>query len=456
MNRWGLVALLCFACGDNERPLSPVPELVPAIDMNPDPKIVEVTLVATAATVEYESGRAANVLAYRDGAVDGSAAIVPGPMIVANEGDRLIVHFKNELDRESSIHWHGLRLPREMDGVDAIPAGASFDYDFVLRDAGWFWYHPHIETDEQIDLGLQGTLLVRGANEPAIARARLFVLDDIELDDRGEVVIEPSRDDLVHGRRGDTLLVNGKPPGFVVASPNSVERWRLVNTSNGRFFKLRVGVPMRVIGWDGGLIPTPYDVDELLLGPGERYDVVVAFDDRSEMRLETLEVRRGHDTVDAAAELVRIRLDGPVVARDSIPDVGPPLARLPVTAQTVSRRFELSESLDGPAGVVYFVNDQRWPLNTPVDVKLGDLEVLEVVNDTDGEHPMHIHGFFVEVLDRDGVPEPRLGRKDTVVLGPRSTLRAALVYDEPGMWMFHCQIPEHAERGMTADIDVHP
>jgi blue copper oxidase len=118
---------------------------------------------------------------------------------------------------------------------------------------------PHIETDEQIELGLQGTLLVRGANEPAIARERTFVLDDVDLDEGGDVVIEPSREDLVHGRRGDTLLVNGKLPGFVIASPNSVERWRLVNTSNGRFFKLRGGVPLRVIGWDGGLIPNPYD-----------------------------------------------------------------------------------------------------------------------------------------------------------------------------------------------------
>jgi FtsP/CotA-like multicopper oxidase with cupredoxin domain len=80
----------------------------------------------------------------------------------------------------------------------------------------------------------------------------------------------------------------------------------------------------------------------------------------------------------------------------------------------------------------------------------------EVVNDSDGEHPVHVHGHFVQVLDRDGVAETQLGLKDTVVIAPHQTLRAALRYDEPGMWMFHCQIPEHAERGMTADIDVQP
>ena len=457
VKRWGLLALVLSGCS-GETALSNVPDLVSATDMNADPNIVEVSLVATAATVEYVPGRAAHVLAYRDGAID-AAATVPGPMIVANVGDRLIVHFRNELDRASSIHWHGLRLPNDMDGVAAIPAGGSFDYDFVLRDAGWHWYHPHIQTDEQIDLGLQGTLLVRGASEPAIAVERTFVLDDVELDDAGDVIGEPSREDLAHGRRGDTLLVNGKPPGFIVAAPGSVERWRIVNTSNGRFFKLHLdGVALRVIGWDGGALPAPYDVQELLIGPGERYDVVVALDRPrgSELRLETLEVALGHDMVDATGELVRVRLDGAAIPRDAIPASGPAIEPLPVTGQTTSRRFVLSEELDGPAGTVFFINGQRWPLNTPVDVRLGDVEVWEVENDSDGDHPVHVHGHFVQVIDRDGIPESRLGLKDTIVIAPHQTLRAAIRYDEPGMWMFHCQIPEHAERGMTADIDVQP
>jgi FtsP/CotA-like multicopper oxidase with cupredoxin domain len=444
----------------SEPELAPVPELIRMTDANPDPNIVEVTLVASAATFEYVDGRPASVLAYRDGAIDGSTPTIPGPMIEAKQGDRLIVHFRNELDRESSVHWHGLRLPIDMDGVNAVPAGGTFDYDFVLRDAGLHWYHPHIETDEQIELGLQGTLLVRGANEPAIAIERTFVLDDIELDASSDVVIEPSHEDLVHGRRGDTLLVNGKPPGFVVSSPGAVERWRIVNTSNGRFFKLRLeGLPLRVIGWDGGLIPSPYDATELLIGPGERYDVVASLDraNGDELLLETRDVQRSHGAVDRGPlGLVRFRLDAATIARDEIPTSGPVIDRLLVTAQTVSRRFELSEQLTGPAGTVFFINDQRWPLNTPVDVRLGDVEIWEVVNESDGEHPVHVHGHFMQVLDRDGVTEPQLGWKDTIVLGPQQTLRAALYYDEPGMWMFHCQIPEHAERGMTADIDVQP
>lgn len=456
----GWLAVLCIGCS-SEPTLDPVPELPRATDMNPDPNIVEVTLVATAATTVYADGRATDVLAYRDGAIDGSEATVPGPMIEATQGNRLIVHFRNELtDRESSVHWHGLRLPIEMDGVNAVAAGASFDYDFTLLDAGWFWYHPHIETDEQIELGLQGQLRVRGANDPAIAVERTFVFDDVDLDDRGQLRIEPSHDDLALGRRGDTLLVNGKPPGSIVASPGSVERWRLVNTSNGRFFDLRLdGLPLRVIGWDGGLIPTPYDVNHLVIAPGERYDVVVALDRPrgSQLTLKTLEFERGHGGIDRGPlGLVRVDLDGDEIPRDEVPSVGPSMTRLPVTAQTLSRRFALSESLDGPQGAVFFINNQRWPFNMHVEVRLGDLEIWEVVNEAEAEHPMHVHGHFVQVLDRDGVPETQLGWKDTFVVGAKSTVRAAIRYEAPGMWMFHCQIPEHAELGMTADIEMQP
>jgi FtsP/CotA-like multicopper oxidase with cupredoxin domain len=456
-----LLALgLCIGCG-SDVPLAPVPELVRAVDINPDPNIVEVNLVASEAFVDYV-GIETPVLAYRDGSVAGSMATVPGPMIEAKLGDRLIVHFRNELaTRSSTVHWHGLRLPIDMDGdpmvVPAVQPGGTFDYDFVLRDEGLFWYHPHVDTDEQIELGLQGPLLVRGLDEPTITVERTFVLDDVDLAGDGSVRLDPSQDDLMLGRHGDTLLVNGKPPGSIAASAGSVERWRLVNTANGRFFDLQLdGLPLHVIGWDGGRIPAPYDVDHLVIAPGERYDIVVGLDRArsSTISLTTLAVVRGHGGVDRAAELVRVELDEEPRERDVIPSTGPSIANLPPASAML--RFVLSEQSDGPAGPVFLINNQRWPANTPIDVALGDVAVWEIFNDADAEHPMHVHGHFFRVLDRDGVPEPRVGWKDTVVLGARSTIHAALQYDEPGKWMFHCQIPEHAERGMTADVNVQP
>jgi FtsP/CotA-like multicopper oxidase with cupredoxin domain len=368
-------------------------------------------------------------------------------LIEAKRGDRLIVHFTNALtDRSTTVHWHGLRLPIEMDGdpmvVDAVPPGGSYTYDFTLRDAGLFWYHPHVETDEQIELGLQGILLVHDSDEPTVTADRTFVLDDIDLDGE-QIRIEPSDEDLALGRRGDTLLVNGHEPGFVSSAPGAIERWRIVNTSNGRFFDLSIGAPLRVIGWDGGLIATPYEVDHLVVAPGERYDVLVALDRSRD--LVTREVPRGDGIVDAASLLVRFDVAGePVTA--SMPATS---ATIEPLVATQTRRFVLREDLEGAAGSVFFINDQRWPFNIPIDVPLGATELWEVVNDNDHEHPFHIHGHFAQVLD-----QPLLGWKDTIRIPAKATARVVLRYEAPGKWMAHCQIPEHAERGMTADINV--
>ena len=103
---------------------------------------------------------------------------------------------------------------------------------------------------------------------------------------------------------------------------------------------------------------------------------------------------------------------------------------------------------------MFTINDQRWPLNTPVHVDHGDVEIWEVVNEGEHDHPFHLHGLRFQVLDRDGVAEPTLGWKDTVRVAPRGTTRLAVTYEEPGMWKFHCSIPEHAERGMMGDLMV--
>jgi len=126
----------------------------------------------------------------------------------------------------------------------------------------------------------------------------------------------------------------------------------------------------------------------------------------------------------------------------------------PVDADTPSRRFELRADLEPAEAPAYFINDQRWPLNNPVHVQLGALEIWEIANLGDHPHPFHIHGMFAQVLGDDGRPTQPLAWKDTVQVEPRGLTRIALRYDTPGMWMYHCTIPEHAERGMMGDVHV--
>jgi FtsP/CotA-like multicopper oxidase with cupredoxin domain len=126
-------------------------KLVEPVDRNPDPKVVEIDLTARLAEVEIEPGKRVQAWTY-----DG---LLPGPLIRTRVGDRLIVHFRNELVESTTIHWHGVRVPIEMDGVPEISQppvqqGESFTYDFVVRDAGLYWYHPHVMSAAQVGFGL--------------------------------------------------------------------------------------------------------------------------------------------------------------------------------------------------------------------------------------------------------------------------------------------------------------
>jgi FtsP/CotA-like multicopper oxidase with cupredoxin domain len=344
------------------------------------------------------------------------------------------------------VHWHGLRLPEAMDGnpmvSGLIDPGGSFTYDFVLRDPGLHWYHPHAFADEQIERGLQGPLLVRGLEEPEVATERVL-----------------THDDVMYGRRGNVILVNGQLPATVTAAAGSVERWRLVNTSNGRFFQLALSdAPLRVIGWDGGPVVQPYQTDALVIAPGERYDVLVTLDGEagSTLVLETLPFARGLGASDggpySVLTLALVEPDGPPEVMPALPT--PAIVPLTIDPDSVVRRFELDHTSGTGPGATFTVNGERWPLNTPIHVRRGATEVLELVNLGGHEHPFHLHGMFFQVLERDGVGEPALGWKDTVRIGPHGTTRIAVRYDEPGMWMFHCTIPEHSERGMMGDLHV--
>src|ERR1044072_7590915 len=156
-------------------------------DKNPDPKIVEIDMVAKLADVTID-GKTVHAWTY-----NGS---IPGPLINTHVGDRVIVHFKNELDQPTTVHWHGVRVPIEMDGVPEVSQpdvkkGEEFTYDFVVRDAGLYWYHPHVMSAAQVGFGLYGALLVEDpADGVGVADQLTLVLSDIGFDEDG--VLEPA------------------------------------------------------------------------------------------------------------------------------------------------------------------------------------------------------------------------------------------------------------------------
>jgi FtsP/CotA-like multicopper oxidase with cupredoxin domain len=467
--RWTIAAVAALGCGaqgSQETAMPALSESLDLTDLNPDPNIVEVRLIAGPSTTEYLRGKTTDIWAYRDGAVANSRGAVPGPLLRAKVGDQVIVHFENELSAdETTIHWHGVRLPPEADGTPStqtpVPPGGTFEYRFTARDAGSFWYHPHVRAYDQLERGLYAPLVVTGGVTPDVSADRTLVLDDVKLDADGSLNRDTTDLDRMMGRQGNVLLVNGqRAPVSLHVGAGARERWRFVNAANGRYFNLRIpGASLLVIGSDGGLLATPKSAETLLVAPGERYDVLVTFDGLPGARatLQNVYYDRGHDIPDPGPqELLSVDVGVGVAAPAPLPERWGEPPRLPLTDATPVRPFVLAEDEQPGVPVSFTINGERWPDNQPVHVRRGDIEIWEVRNDAAMDHPFHLHGMFFEVLSQGGAPPLYDVWKDTVNVPQKSTVRFAVQYDPVGMWMFHCHILEHAELGMMGDLMVMP
>ena len=431
------------------------PKLVAAEDLDPDPNTLHVALEAKESTTSYGGATPTPVWAYN--------GHLPGPLLDAKVGDRLVVELKNSLPEPTTIHWHGLRLPAAMDGTmamqQAVQPGGSFRYTFTFKDAGLYWYHPHVRSDIQVHKGLYGAIRVRGPNEPVVDDERVFVLDDIAIKDDGSIRETLDDNSRMMGREGNVLLVNGKPNAIFEARAGGLLRLRVVNAANGRFFNLRLeGHRWRVIGHDGGLLAQPYDAERVLVAPGERYDLLVVPQGPrgATFALVNEPYERGHHSGSRPPMTVaQLRIaDGEALTGRVLPAAFPGVAPLPEAGAT-PMPIALDEVVrDGE--VVFTINGKTFPDVPEVMVPNGALRVLEVSNASEMDHPFHLHGFFFQVLSRNGaaVDLASMGNKDTIVVPALGNLRLLARFDEPGHWMYHCHILEHAELGMMGAIHV--
>ena len=436
-----------------------------AVDVNADPRIVEVSLEARIAPVEIAPGTVVEAWTYNGG--------LPGPTIRVGVGDRLIVHFHNALPDPTTVHWHGLRIPIAMDGVPGISQpevkpGGSFTYDFIVPDAGLFWYHPHVMSAAQVGFGLYGALVVEDPNENVgVADELVLVLSDIALNDDRSLESPDSGGStaMVFGREGSHVLVNGRQKSTLVARPGAPQRWRIVNAAKSRYFNLDLGgTPFTQIGGDGGLQEYAVDHDMLVLGPGERADVIVTprLKRGETITLRSILFNRGFGSVEARFpfdDLLTITAaDLPSYAGASRPSVRRAIEPLRQQGATrVDLELLLEQPPDGPPA--YRI---RGPLYSSKDnalhAKIGDTQIWTVKNTTQWSHPFHLHGFFFQVLDEQGAPVRPMAWKDTVDVPFEKTVRLIVRFDDregvTGSWMLHCHILDHAEGGLMGVVQV--
>jgi FtsP/CotA-like multicopper oxidase with cupredoxin domain len=458
-----LVFALCAVASATAETLQPAGwdanlRLPVATDINDDPRIVEVSLEAGVTPIEIVPGKPTNVWAYNGG--------LPGPLIRANVGDRVIVRFSNKLPQPTTIHWHGVQVPIEMDGVPGISQpdvepGGSFTYDFIVPDAGLFWYHPHVMSAAQVGFGLYGALLVDDPDDRLRSMDELIlVLGDIAVDEETGAMHPPTSGGILgtlFGREGNYTLVNGRRHPTLAIRDGALQRWRIVNTAKSRYFKLALGdaQPFTLIGVDGGLLEYSEARGYLVLAPGERMDVLVAprFQSREPLVLTTLPFDRGFGSTEfrSSDDLLTFTA-APLPSAPPVPVPRVARAIRPMTSAGATP-IRLDLVLNKSQGAFAIQGGPFWR-GSAVRAAIGETQFWTITNKAVWAHPIHLHGFFFQVVDEAGIPVRPLAWKDTISVPADATVRVLVRFDRPGSWMYHCHILDHAEAGLMSTVDV--
>jgi FtsP/CotA-like multicopper oxidase with cupredoxin domain len=452
----------------------------PAPAAGADPGGAAVALVATPAVVDL-GGRAARTWTY------GGA--LPGPELRLAAGKVLRVELENRLPEPTTVHWHGIALRNDMDGVPgltqpAVPPGGRFTYRFTVPDPGTYFFHPHVGV--QVDRGLYGTLVVEDPAEPGrYDREAVVVLDDwIDgvgrspdrilaslrrggmggmdgMDDGGMAGMAgmvAARDPL-GGDPGDIqyplYLANGRPPrapARIAARPGERLRLRLVNAGADTAFRVALGGHRLTVTHADGFPVRHLAGDALLLGMGERYDVLVSVDDGSFPLVAVAEGKGGQ-----ALAVVRSGR-GAAPAPDAHPDeLGGRL--LTVADLRATAAADLGRRPPDRVHELVLEGDMasyRWTINgrtahgtAPLEVRHGERVRLEFVNRSTMFHPMHLHGHTFQLRRATWLPGPR---KDTVIVRPRQRVTVEFEARNPGRWMLHCHNAYHQASGMMTTL----
>ena len=422
--------------------------------MEKESKIVEYNLTASEFNWEIKPGKTITAWGFNNK--------VPGPVLRAKKGDTLVVRVQNNLPEPTMVHWHGIRLPATMDGTGEVQQpilpGESFEYRFTVPDAGTFWYHSHQNETVQMEKGMYGGIVIEDDTDPVMDNERILVLDDMKLTGKNEFKQLGAIGRWIErhdGREGSTNLVNGKESLSLLMHAGQVERWRIINAASARYFKLNLdGKPFKIIATDGGLLEYARTETELLITPGERFDIVVgSFEEGEIFSINSLPYNR--------VTMLKAKLQK--YATVHVTETKPSIALLPeklteiksLASQhvAINRKVSLSVDLSLKNIIDFRVNKEMHGMDKPVMV--GNLQVWEVSNSSLMDHPFHLHGFFFQVLEENGKAPEYKAWKDTYNLKPRSTIKIAWMPDNrPGRWMYHCHIIEHHAAGMMANFEV--
>ena len=433
------------------------------------------TLVAQRGSTHLLGGVTTNTLGYN--------GAVLGPALRLRTGQNTKIRVQNDLGEVTTVHWHGLVVPADVDGGphQAIQPGATWDADFTVSNpASTCWYHPHVHgsTGRQVVSGLAGFLIVE---DPAIGPSVLpetwgvddlaLVLQDKRFTASGQIDYTLTANEQITGYTGDRLLVNGVV-GPVWQAPRQWVRLRLLNGCNARTLALRLGnaAPMLQIANEGGLLATPVARSSVTLAPGERAEVLVDFSSAAigqQTLLHASAVSAGMDmgmgmgmggatsTSEVTALTMRVTIPRQPGAIASPPATLPAAPAVVPGAGATVRSFTLD---GGFMGSPFTLNGRSFNMNRiDLAIPAGTVEVWRFINATGMAHPMHVHGVQMSLLSRGGSTPAAYeqGLRDTFVVESMQTVSVAVQMAAAASsvpLMVHCHILEHEDAGMMAQF----
>ncbi len=477
----------------------------------------EHVMLAQGDVFDLESGFVRRRIDGKDLLMYGFNGQHPGPLLDVQQDSEVTVQFTNQTDLPSAIHWHGLRLDVRFDGVPLmtqkpVNRGESFAYRLTFPDPGIFWFHPHHREDIAMDLGLFANIVVRSPREDyfnPVNREEFLMLDDLLLDESGIVPYgRQSANFMLMGRFGNTFLINGKTDYSLGVQKGETVRFFVTNASSTRTYNLSFGdARLKLVGSDVGKFEREEWIDNVVIGPAERYVVEAHFEQPGTVAIENrvqainhlrgtffpevdtlgiihiapepaepdlsgrFEHLRRHDDVIADIDAYRDEFDRAV---DHHLTARLEVQNLPAVTHQMMRFDNIYINPVEWSGTMPMMNwattgeEVRWILEDPetgkqnMDIdwqfELGDVVKIRLKNDRNAfhamQHPIHIHGQRFLVLERDGVPVPNKVWKDTMILSPGTTADILLELSNPGKWMVHCHIAEHIDSGMMFVFDV--
>jgi FtsP/CotA-like multicopper oxidase with cupredoxin domain len=386
----------------------------------------------------------------------------PGPVLRAHSGRKVVVRHRNNLTMPVSAHLHGGSVTPENDGgpMDICAPGKDRTYTYPNQQPAaplWFHDHAHHMESEHVYRGLSACYLLSDDTERSLSLPEgpyevPLALRDARFDAAGQLVYE--MDDM--GR--STILANGRPtPYFEVAARKY--RFRLLNSSNMRFFQLRLsdGGQLIQIGTDGGLLERPFATDTVGLSPAERADVIIDFSRYPVGTKIVLENTLGPESPDLVGKVLRFDVVRTAPDPSRVPDL---LRRLPpMPKATVHRNIVLSMDEDGGPDARAYLDGRMWdPDRIDQSIAYGSSEIWTVTNaNRIIPHNFHLHLVQFRVLERNGAPvgPAESGPKDTVRLFPGETVKLHATFDTyRGTYVYHCHLLDHSAMGMMANFRV--